>query len=182
MRIVTACVVVLALAACADSGEGDGDVSPEAAAIAKNGPIEGPRSGENIEFDDKGRRWFYKPSTRTALYGTSDSEGVISFSCNGAVTGDETLVFQWIEPATVDATEQLVIRNGDESAEVEVKGIASALGPDAIWQGDVPQGGKAYMLLAGATTPTTLTLGERSVTVPASQQLNAALDACMTDS
>ena len=182
MRILLASVAMLALAACGDSGEGDGDVSEEAAAIAENRPIEGPRSGENIEFDEEGRRWFYKPSTRTALYGTAESEGVISLSCNGAVTGEETLVFQWIEQATADATETLAISNGDNTAEIEVEGIASVLGPDAIWQGDVPQGSEAYMLLAGATSPTTLTLGERSITVPASQQLTAALDACMSDS
>ena len=34
-----------------------------------------------------------------------------------------TLVFQWIEQATADATETLSIRNGDETAEVEVEGV-----------------------------------------------------------
>ena len=182
MRALFITTAVLALAACADNGEGEGDVSEEAAAIAENRPIEGPRSGEKIEYDDQGRRWFYKPSTRTALFGTAESEGVISFSCNGAVTGEETLVFQWIEQATANAAETLAISNGDETAEVAVEGVASVLGPDAIWQGDIPQGSEAYMLLAGATTPTTLTLGERSITVPASQQLTAALNACMSDS
>ena len=179
MRALFITTAVLALAACADNGEGEGDVSEEAAAIAENRPIEGPRSGENIEYDDQGRRWFYKPSTRTALFGTDDSEGVVSLSCNSAVTGEETLVFQWIEEARVDDKDTLSITSGDETASVEVKGIASVMGPASIWEGNVPQGSKAYDLLATGAGPFKLSLAGRSLTVPADQPLATAMQACL---
>lgn len=122
-RLVSAAVLVLA--ACNGAAPDHSEVSEEAAAIAENGPVIGTRSGEAVDYDEEGRRWFYKPSTRTALFGTEESEGVVSLSCNGSMTGEETLVFQWIETAPVDAKEALSISSGGKTASVELKGVAS---------------------------------------------------------
>ncbi|MBX7495310.1 hypothetical protein K3172_05515 [Qipengyuania sp. 6B39] len=179
MRALLVSAAVLALAACNGAAPDDGEVSEEAAAIAENGPVIGTRSGEAVDYDEEGRRWFYKPSTRTALFGTEESEGVVSLSCNGSMTGEETLVFQWIEAAPVDATGALSISSGGNTASVELKGVASALGPDAFWEGEISQRSEAYALLAGTAQPITLSLGEKSLTVPKAQPLATVLETCL---
>lgn len=172
--------ITLTLAACGAPEDREGGISDDAAEIAEDSSTPGGRSNADVAGAPvtEGMRWFYKPATQTALFGSADSEGVISLSCNESMTGKTVYDFQWIAPANVGESRTVNVRSGDASGTIEVRGIASALGPDAIWQGGVQRGDGVVALLAGAEAPITFTLGDRSVTTPASEPLDQAIAAC----
>lgn len=174
-------LLALGLVACGPGIDGTEDeVSSDAAEIAEDSPTPGGRSDADVAGAPvtEGMRWFYKPATQTALWGPLDSEGVISLSCNESMTGQTLLDFQWISEATVGAKRSVAVRSGDASASIAVSGVASALGPDAIWQGGIQRGDPVVGLLGDAESPITFTLGDGSVTTTASPEVERAIAAC----
>ncbi|GMM92749.1 hypothetical protein [Qipengyuania sp. MTN3-11] len=179
-RLLAASLIPLAIAACNPGVDPDEEVSEEAAEIAEEAPVFGERSDADVAgvTPTEGMRWFYKPATQTALYGPADSEAVISLSCNESMTGETLLDFQWIAPATAGASETVAVSAGDAGGSFPVRGIASALGPDAIWQGGIQRGDAVVEVLADAEQPITFTLGDRSITTPVGEPLARAIAAC----
>lgn len=182
MRAVTLplATFVLALTACGAPEDREGGVSDDAAEIVEDSDTPGPRSDADVAGAPvtEGMRWFYKPATQTALWGRADSEGVLSLSCNESMTGKTVFDFQWLSGATAGAKETVSVRSGDASGTIPVTGVASALGPDAIWQGGVQRGDGVVALLSAAEQPITFTLGGESVTTTASDELERAIAAC----
>ncbi|MBU0670404.1 MAG: hypothetical protein KKG32_10175, partial [Alphaproteobacteria bacterium] len=59
-----------------------------------------------------------------------------------------------------------------------VTGTASALGPDAIWNGAMLPGDPALAFLAATDEPLTFSLGGESVTAPADEAIDRVVTAC----
>lgn len=159
----------LALAACADDPGESGDA---AASVAQSSPA-------SQVSDLQGNRWFYKPATQTALFGPANSEGIVSLSCNLSLDEDDAMVaFQWLSAAQEGAEETVTVASGDRSVEFAVTGTASALGPDAIWNGEIAADDPALAFLAAASEPLTFTLGNESLTTPADEAIDRVVTAC----
>lgn len=174
MRIPLLLLAPLALAACAD------EPSDAAESIAQNSPAPGARSDNEVAGvpDADGNRWFYKADTQTAIYGSAISDGLVSMSCNLSLDEDAAVVFQWLSAAQQGAEETVTVTSGDRTVDFAVTGTASALGPDAIWNGAMLPGDPALALLAGTSEPLTFTLRGESVTAPADEAINRVVTAC----
>ncbi|OBX20791.1 hypothetical protein A9995_03665 [Erythrobacter sp. QSSC1-22B] len=170
-------IAPLALAACADDSAAPSD---DAQAIAQTTPAPGARSDNEVAGvpDAGGNRWFYRPDTQTALFGSSISDGIISMSCNLSLDEDAAVVFQWLAAAQEGVEQTVTVASGDGTANFTVTGTASALGPDAIWNGAIAPGDPALAFLAATTEPLTFTLGSESVTAPADEAIDRVVTAC----
>lgn len=177
MRIPLVFLAPLALAACADDTGEPGDA---AESIARTSPAPGARSDNEVAGvpDAKGNRWFYKTATQTALFGPSISSGLISLSCNLSLDDDAAVVFQWLSAAQEGVVETVTVTSGDRTVEFSVTGTASALGPDAIWNGAVAPGDPKLAFLAATSEPLTFSLGGKSVTTPADEAIDRVVTAC----
>ncbi len=174
MRIPLVFLAPLALAACTD------EPSDAAESIAQTTPAPGARSdGEIADVpDSEGERWYYKVATQTAIYGSSISDGLISMSCNVSLDEDSAVVFQWHSAAQEGVERTVTVTSGDRTADFTVTGTASALGPDAIWNGAILPGDPALAFLAGTSEPLTFRLGGESVTTPADEAIDQVVTAC----
>ena len=169
MRLPLVLLAPFALAACSDNAEEpvDAAASLEETTMAQAGA------------DAQGNRWFYKPATQTALFGPANSEGIVSLSCNLSLDEDDAVVaFQWLSAAQEGARETVTVASGDRKTEFAVTGTASALGPDAIWNGEIAAGDPALAFLAASSEPLTFTLGSESVTTPADEAIDRVVAAC----
>tara|TARA_R110002072_G_scaffold15856_43_gene62995 strand:+ start:9158 stop:9670 length:513 start_codon:yes stop_codon:yes gene_type:complete len=169
LRLPLVLLAPLALAACSDNADEpvDAAVSLEETTTAQAGA------------DAQGNRWFYKPATQTALFGPANSEGIVSLSCNLSLDEDDAVVaFQWLSAAQQGARETVTVTSGDRVAEFSVTGTASALGPDAIWNGEIAAEDPALAFLAASSEPLTFTLGSESVTTPADEAIDRVVTAC----
>lgn len=177
MRIPLLLLAPLALAACSDNS---GEPSDAAQSIAQNSPAPGARSDNEVAGvpDAQGNRWFYKADTQTAIYGSSISDGVISMSCNLSLDEDAAVVFQWLSAAQEGAEQTVTMTSGERTAGFTVTGTASALGPDAIWNGAMLPGDPALAFLAATDEPLTFSLGDESVTAPADEAIDRVVTAC----
>lgn len=182
MRNLLCAAGVIALAACGSPEEKAGEASEAGAVIAANQPVIATRSGEADWTDEGAFEWRYLPSTRTALLGTGENEdAVLTLSCNTGMTGEDTLALQWMGSAEADATASVLLTAGEETAQVEVTGVASAAGPGAFWEAEIAPGSAVYALLAGGTPPLVLELGDTRITTPRSQPVETVLAACSGD-
>ena len=179
---LAALTLAVALAACGAPEDREGGVSGDAAEITEDGPEIGARTDADVAGApiEQGMRWYYKPATQTVLWGSSDSEGRISLSCNESMTGKTVFDFQWIAEATPGARETVAVTSAEASEAIEVRGVASALGPDAIWQGGIQRGAEVIAMLAEARQPVTFTLGDSSVTTQPSDDFRRVFAACTT--
>lgn len=176
MRIPLVVLAPLALAACAD----DTAPSDDAESIARTTPAPGARSDNEVAGapDAEGNRWFYKAATQTALFGPAESEGIISMSCNLSLDDDAAVVFQWLSAAREGVEETVTVAAGDRTAAFTVTGTASALGPDAIWNGAISPGDPALAFIAATDEPLTFSLDGASVTTPADEAIDRVVTAC----
>lgn len=174
MRLLLVFLAPLALAACSD------EPSDAAESIAQTTPAPGARSdGEIADVPNaEGNSWFYKAATQTAIFGSSISDGLISMSCNLSLDDDAAVVFQWHSAAQIGAERTVTVTSGDRTANFTVIGTASALGPDAIWNGGIFPGDPALAFLAAASEPLTFRLGSGSVTTPADEAIGQVVAAC----
>ena len=177
MRISLVLLAPLALAACSDNSD---EPSDAAESIAQNSPAPGARSDNEVDGlpDADGNRWFYKADTQTAIFGSSVSDGVISMSCNLSLDEDAAVVFQWLSAAQEGIEETVTVTSGERTADFTVTGTASALGPDAIWNGAMLPGDPALAFIAGASEPLTFRLAGGSVTTPADEAIDQVVTAC----
>lgn len=177
MRIALIFLAPLALAACADDA---GKPSEAAESIAQTSPAPGGRSDNEVAGvpDAEGNRWFYKTATQTAIYGSSVSDGLISMSCNVSLDDDSAVVFQWLSAAQEGVEETVTVTSGDRTVNFSVTGTASALGPDAIWNGAIAPGDPALAFLAATSEPLTFSLGGENVTTVADKAIAQVVSAC----
>lgn len=177
MRLALVFLVPLALAACADDAA---EPSDAAESIAQTTPAPGGRSDNEVAGvpDVEGNRWFYKVATQTAIYGSSISNGVISMSCNVSLDDDSAVVFQWLSAAPEGVEETVTVTSGERTVDFTVTGTASALGPDAIWNGAIAPGDPALAFLAATSAPLTFSLRGKSVTTPADEAIDQVVTAC----
>lgn len=174
MRISLLLLAPLALTACAE------EPSDAAESIAQNSPSPGARSDNEVDGlpDAEGNRWFYKADTQTAIYGPSISDGLISMSCNLSLDEDAAVVFQWHAAAQEGVERTVTVTSGEQTADFTVTGTASALGPDAIWNGAMLPNDPALAFIAGTSEPLTFGLGGESVTTPADAAIDQVVTAC----
>lgn len=177
MRLALVFLIPLALAACADDAD---EPSDAAESIAQTTPAPGGRSDNEVAGvpDAEGNRWFYKAATQTAIYGSSISDGIISMSCNLSLDEDAAVVFQWLSAAQEGVEETVTVTSGDRTVDFSVTGTASALGPDAIWNGAILPGDRALAFLAATSDPLTFSLDGATVTAPADEAIDRVVTAC----
>lgn len=165
MRLTLALLAPLALAACAD------ETADEAVPMAEATTSPGAP-------DTAGNSWFYRNSTQTALFGPTDSEAIISLSCNLSLGDDAAVAFQWHAAAREGVEETLTVSSGERSVAFPVTGIASAMGPDAIWNGEIAPDSPELAFLARTTEPLTFSLAGQSLTAPAGEAIGQVVTAC----
>lgn len=177
MRISLVFLAPLALAAC---GDDSGVPSDAAESIAQTTPAPGARSDKKVDGvpNAEGNSWFYKAATQTAIYGSSISDGLISMSCNLSLGEDAAVVFQWHSAAREGVERTVTVTSGNRTADFTVTGTASALGPDAIWNGAILPGDPALAFLAATSEPLTFSLGGQSLTTPADKVIGQVVTAC----
>lgn len=169
MRPTLALLAPLALAACADdpARDANSDAAPMAQATTSPGTA-----------DAQGNSWFYRSATQTALFGPTDAEAVISLSCNLSLGDDAKVAFQWHTAARDGVEETLTVTAGERSLAFPVTGTASALGPDAIWNGEIAPDNPDLAFLARSSEPLTFSLAGQSLTAPAGEAIGQVVAAC----
>ncbi len=88
------------------------------------------------------------------------------------------MVFQWHSAAQEGVEETVTVTSGDRSVDFKVMGTASALGPNAIWNGAIFSGDPALAFVANTDDPLTFTLRGKSVTTPADETIDQVVAAC----
>ncbi len=178
MRILTALSATVLLAAC--GAPNDGEVSEAGEEIGENAPVFGARSDQPVAGvdPDETRQWFYRAATRTAVFGDSEDDGIITLSCNSAMDGDAAVIFQWTEGASDNAKQTVTATVGDREITFPVTGEASAIGPDAIWSGSLAVEAPELGFLADSETAIRFDLGELSVVTPPGDAIETVVEAC----
>lgn len=192
MRMLSTLSAVSALAlaaACSEPDAGEPDPVPDGDGYESDAGDTDARDTDARDTDDgtngDGRAdpryqavWHERDDPPGALFGPPDSEALFAVMCRRSEAGEGRLVYTWHTAAESGASGEIRLSGNGESAVIPVSAIATELGPDFVWQGEVASGDPSEVVFRSGDGPVTLTIGDSELIVPSDGSVERVYAAC----